>query len=118
MNEIREQFPLLWQLFGGYFHQDWMVVHRDEDAAIRTFVFDGDAEEAYRSVTQLDNFLALGLTEQELEHAMHVDLSCEYDPEPDGRTMTYWLRWVRDTLAKYAAEKAGQENPVSSVKRD
>ena len=25
---LREQYPALWQLFGGYFHQDW---HLDDD---------------------------------------------------------------------------------------
>ncbi len=94
-----------------------MVVHKDEDEAIRTFVFDGDSEEAYRTIKQLDEFLALGLPEKELEQAMREDMSCEYNPKPDGRTMTEWLHWVHDTLAKYAAEKAAQENSESSNKR-
>ena len=57
------------------------------------------------------------LTETELEKAMCAEFGCYFNPAHYGKSMTEWLHWVRDTLAKYAAEKAALENPESSGNR-
>lgn len=112
-----EQFPRLEQFFGCYFHQDWREEYASEGLAIKDFVYNDGPEEARNTVEELNKLLSLHVAETELEKAMYAEFGCYFNPAHHGQSMTNWLRWVRDTLVKYAAEKAAQENPESSGKR-
>ena len=99
-------------LFGAYFHLDWKEEYENEEDAIRSFVFDDGSEDAYRTIKELDEFLALELSEPELRKAIVNDFGSGYYRGYTLKTakeVCDWLRWVRDTLAKYAAEKTEQE---------
>ena len=41
---IRERYPTLWQLFAGYFHQDWSLDDHTADDVLGRFVRDEPAD--------------------------------------------------------------------------
>ncbi|HEY5994778.1 MAG TPA: hypothetical protein VIU46_09305, partial [Gallionellaceae bacterium] len=62
---------------------------------------------------ELDEFIALGLSKPELDKVIIEDLGSYYYPGYSMGTAQEvygWLHWVRNTLAKYAAEKAALDN--------
>ena len=54
---------------------------------------------------EIDQILSLGLPEEKLERAIFNEMGCCYNPEPDGQSMSAWLRWVRSTMEKYLEGK-------------
>lgn len=104
-----EKFPLLHSFFFNVLHVDWHDFHKDEDSAIKEDVFETDAKYAFDTIKELDQLIALDLKEPELCQAVCDDLGCDYYPDGAYKDMNDWLRLIRDTIAKYAAEKAEQE---------
>ncbi len=99
--KLNEEFPDLEQFFGGYFHQDWKDFYGSAETAIEQFVNDASRAELAKALRELDDLLALGLPEAELDEAMCEDIGCYYNPRPSGKTMSEWLQWVRSMLIKY-----------------
>ncbi len=108
--KLSEQFPDLEQFFGAYFHQDWMDFDEAAETVIERFVNDATQDELSSTIGELDQLLSLGLPEAELEHVMYKELGCYYNPEPDGISMSEWLRWVRSMLVKYAQSAAAKNS--------
>lgn len=109
---FKEMFPYLHHCFGAYFHLDWREEYENEEEAIKASVYDDGAQDAFSTLRELDQFIALGLQEPELREAIVKDFGSGYYP---GYTLKYvsevydWLHWVRDTMAKYAEEKSAEE---------
>jgi hypothetical protein len=109
MKPFRDKFPNLGYLLRAYFHIDWMAEHHDEKDALRAFVSELNPEDIHRTIQELDVFIALKLKEPNLYRAVVDDLGSGYYPDTDYKDVNDWLHWVRDTLAKYAAEKSAEE---------
>ncbi len=108
--KLNKRFPDLEQFFGCYFHEDWMDEYENEEMAIKGYVDDDGPEAAHNVAHELDKLLELELPEAELEGAMYRELHCYYAPEPDGISMSEWLRWVRSMLVKYAQSAAAKNS--------
>ncbi len=110
----RENFPYLSHFFSCYFHEDWTDEYENEEKAIEGYVDDDGTDEASHVLYELDQFMSLNLPDTEIRKLMRKEFGCSYYVDPAHGSMADWLHWVRDTLAKYAAEKAAQENSESS----
>ncbi len=114
---FKDKFQDLAYLLRAYFFVDWRIEHSSEEDAVRAFVNDLSYPEVQNTIKELDQFIALELKEPELYQAVCEDMDSGYYPDTDYKDVNDWLRWVRDTLAKYAAEKAAQEYSESSGNR-
>ena len=92
------EFPALYQLFGGYFHQDWRTEYATAADAVSSYVGDAPRDAVRAAVAELDRLLASGFDEAQLEHIIERGFGCEYVPEREGTTMAQWLASVAVTL--------------------
>ena len=89
-------YPALWQFFGGYFHQDWDIVHGTEAKAITNYVQDGLRDEVDQAIEEIDRFL--------LEHPTGLLAAFETEFEPmiiigsNDDEARAWLIRTRDQL--------------------
>jgi hypothetical protein len=105
----REDFSYLSHFFSCYFHEDWTEEYKNVEMAIESYVDDEGSSEANHVLHDLDRFLSLNLADTEIRALMSKEFCCNYYIDPAGGSMGGWLHWVRDTLAKYATEKAAHE---------
>ncbi len=115
--KFRDKFPDLSYLLRAGFYIDWDMEHKSEEDAVRAIADCLTTQELQNTIKELDQFIALKLKEPELYQAVCEDMDSGYYPDTDYKDVNDWLRWVRDTLAKYAAEKAAQEYSESSGNR-
>jgi hypothetical protein len=94
-----QKFPALSAFFGGWFHQDWPIEGPDDVAVVDRFVSESDPELVDAVRLEFDRLLALGLDEAAMRSAVWYGFGCGYTPEGSGRTMTEWVRSIRDRLA-------------------
>ncbi len=99
--KLSKKFPYLRHFFGAYSHQGWPYIDGTAEKVIEHYVSGESKDEVDHAVRELDELLLLGLSDAELDAAVYDDFGCCYTPEPDGISMTEWLRWVRATLIKY-----------------
>jgi len=119
-NSYESRFSYLTGMFSNYYYQCCMEYHGSEEEILKEYVRELPVEVSYCTIKELDEFIALGLSKPELEKAIIEDLGSYYYPGYSMDTVQEvyaWLHWVRDTLAKYTAEKAALENPESPNKR-
>ena len=62
---IDDQSPLS-SLFGGYFHQDWIIEGRDAAAVVERFVDENLRDDVINAKNEAEALLAARLTEHEL----------------------------------------------------
>ena len=91
-------YPALAQLFGGYYHQDWLQDHASQDAALHAFVRDTSAETVGAAAAEIDRLLGAGFSDAELAQVLTDGFDCNYMPETDGLTPGAWLTELRDGL--------------------
>ena len=96
--EADTEFPALFQLFGGYFHEDWLDEHGQPSAALQAFRREAPADAVRDAVSELDLILGAGLDDAALARLLDLGFACNYVPERDGLTSTAWLTQVRDAL--------------------
>lgn len=109
---FRARYSLLTGLFWHYFHVDWTDDHESEDDVIQAYVDDVGSDNAYATVKELDEFISLGLPEPELRKAIVDDFGSGYYRGYTLKTVEEvydWLKSIRNTMAKYAAEKTERE---------
>ncbi len=97
MKSIRDQYPHLAQLLSGYFHQDWMLDHEDEESVLRMYLADTPRRKARAAAREIEALLASGLDEPGLRAALER-LGCSYDPGLDGLSADEWLSSIRQRL--------------------
>lgn len=113
MSDYQKKFPELYQLLGGFFHQDWVHVFDWKDQSptfegvIRYYKNKAKQGSINQDVKELKVFLSLGLSESEVEDVMD-EWSVAYYPY--GRKITYnkWLQSILDVLEE-PVEKTKQE---------
>ncbi|KUL24491.1 contact-dependent growth inhibition system immunity protein [Streptomyces regalis] len=91
--EWKETFPLLSQLLGAYFCQDFPDWYATWEEAIDDYLGDMGGEEARRAAEEITEILAIVDSDQELKQATHI-LGLELLP-PRGMTLRRWLENMR-----------------------
>lgn len=94
-----DEYPELYQLFGGWFNQDWTLDIEeggDWPDAVDLFVDDQGVEQAGRARQELDRLLATDADDDRLWQVLDA-LGSYYRPEAGGTRA--WLVAVRDRLA-------------------
>jgi len=91
-------FPALFQLFGGYFHEDWRDEHDAPDAAVQAFVSEAPPEAAAAAIGEIDRLLDDQLDDAALSRIVEHGFDSNYLPSADGITTTEWLRQIRGML--------------------
>ena len=89
-------YPALWQLLGGYFHQDWDIVHETVVQAIADYVRTNWRDEVEQAIEEIDQYLC--------EHptGLLAALEAEFEPmiivgENDDEARA-WLVRARDQM--------------------
>jgi hypothetical protein len=92
------EFPALFQLFGGYFHQDWRDEHASPASAISAFIGEAPRDAILAAGAELDRLLAAGFSDDELARVLGEGFGGNYLPEHDGLTVSQWLAEIRASL--------------------
>ena len=93
-----KRFYALQDLFLSYFHPDWMLDDSTTDLVLERFKADAPSE-VPEVVDELDQLLAIPVTDQVLQAHVMGRYSLNYNPEHDGMTMRQWLQHARSVLA-------------------
>ena len=92
------EFPALFQLFGGYFHQDWHEDYATTRDAASAFVRDAPPDGVRAAVRELDQLLDMRLDEATLSRLLREGFDCNYVPQVDELTNHDWLVQLRQLL--------------------
>ncbi len=84
-----DAYPDLFQLLGGYLHQDFGSDTGTADEALRQAVVDTPDEGRAAVAAQIDSLLAAHRDERSL--AIAVNQLCDYYPPGDGLSYRAWL---------------------------
>jgi len=96
------EFPALFQLFGGYFHQDWHEEYATTRDAVSAFVREAPPDAVSAAVRELDQLLAMDLDEAALSRILREGFDCNYVPQVDELTNRDWLVQLRELLGPRA----------------
>jgi CdiI immunity protein len=94
---MNEQFPNLAQFFGGCFNQDWALDDPTPEAVVRRFVAENSQMFVTDVLTELDQFLNLGISDAELQRFVYEEFNSYFQPDP-GIKMRDWLLQIRGYL--------------------
>jgi len=92
-------FPALFQLFGGYFHQDWHEEYPTTRDAVSAYVREAPPDAAHAAVLEIDRLLDMRLDEAALSRLLREGFDCNYVPQVDELTNEAWLAQLRDLLS-------------------
>jgi hypothetical protein len=86
-------YPRLWQMFGGYFHQDWDKEGTDWPDVVGNFAKGRPQSELDATAAELDRLVADFPDDAPLERELFCELHCSYAPRPDlgGPSVRVWL---------------------------
>ena len=96
--EADREFPALYQLFGGYFHEDWRAEHATPDAAVKAFADEAPPDAVAAARSELDRLQSAGFDDHALARLLHAGFGSDYVPSDDGITTSQWLANVRALL--------------------
>ena len=99
MNEIIPKFTALSQLFGCYFHQDWVDEFDDDLAALNAIIKSEPAEQIAIGLEEIEQILRVEYSEDDLRNIMTNKVGCYFDPTSLNMTYVDWLSRVRDALS-------------------
>jgi hypothetical protein len=103
VNDYRFKFPELFQFFGGYFYQGWAADYSWEAErphfapVVRHFKAVNPPASVARVRNELEDLLALGLSEEELKNAL-AELGSNFYPPGEQMTHRAWLEAILDVL--------------------
>jgi CdiI immunity protein len=93
---VEWQFPNLFQVFGGYLHQDWDIEAASWDEALRLAVAEAP-EQAAAAAGEIEVLLASELDDDQLMKLIER-LTTGYSPELGGWAARPWLRRAGELL--------------------
>jgi len=97
-------YPALAQLFGGYYHQDWLQDHGAPDAALHAFVADASPDTVTAASGEIDRLIGAGFDDDGLTQVLGEGLDCNYVPAANGLTCVGWLGHIREVLRTRAGD--------------
>ena len=93
--------PALRSFFSAYLHEDWPVEFTDTHLAVKSFLDqEPDQQLLKQIVDEIDAYLNLKRSDQEVEKGLFDELGCYYLPRGEGLNPREWLRSVRDLIAR------------------
>jgi hypothetical protein len=95
--DMKARFPNFYGLCCSYFHQDWDLDDPTVDAVVHRYIRDASPQEAGRVAAEIDDFIRIGMSEDERRQALDT-FGCQYHPPGDGLSYSEWLRQVHDLL--------------------
>jgi hypothetical protein len=95
---LERQFPNLFQVLGGYLHQDFDLDYDSPDAALRAAATGQGYEQIGGAIREIDRLLAGPIGEDELMRLLER-LTAGYSPELEGWGARDWLAHVRELLS-------------------
>jgi hypothetical protein len=101
MTEYAVQYPKLRYFFACYFHQDWVDSESFEDV-VHEFLGENPAATIRQATRELEEFMALELSEKELDDIVTDDLGANVHAPGMGLTYRQWLEAVLLILKKAA----------------
>lgn len=113
MQNYEENFPELYQLLGGLFHQDWLHVfdwkgqESSYEGVIRYFKNRNEETAVNQWKDELRGFLNLKLSESEMEDVMD-EWNIAYYPYGGNLTYIEWLQGILKIL----------EEPIEKTKKE
>ncbi|HZF41808.1 MAG TPA: contact-dependent growth inhibition system immunity protein [Sphingomonadaceae bacterium] len=82
------------QLFGSYFHQDWVDEFVTDDAAVQAMLESEPKEALAAARNEIRGLLASDLSDAELKMVMTDEVGCYFEPKSNGQTYREWLSEV------------------------
>ena len=92
-----ELYPNLFQIFGGYLHQDWDLDYESPEAALRDAADGQGPDQVDAAIEEIDGLLAGDLDPQETIKIV-ARLTPGYSPVRDGWEIRPWLVHARSIL--------------------
>ena len=96
-------FPALYQLFGGYFHQDWTLEYESWGDAAAAFVVEAPKDARADAASELSTLLNARrdaeIDEAGLSRLLYPGFDCNYIPAVDGLEPSQWLNLLRDAIS-------------------
>jgi hypothetical protein len=96
---MRKRFPALADLC-GYFHEEWATKAEDDIGVLNAFKEDQTPATLRRTEEELDAFLSLPISDEEMTDIVVLTFGCRYNPDAFGFGMRDWLARVREELAR------------------
>lgn len=90
-----KNYSILSQLLGCYFHQDWPEEFNNSSEAIHEIINSEPRDKLLAGAGELDQLLALKLSEEACREIMIAKIGCFFEPESEGLTCVDWLLRVR-----------------------
>jgi hypothetical protein len=95
-------FKLLSNFCGAYFHEDWMLDASAADEVLDVFLRERHTPEQLRQlVNEIAAFAAIHRDDDALEHALWQQFGCNYSPSVDKISASDWLRKI---ASRFSAE--------------
>jgi hypothetical protein len=99
----KDKFPELYTFFAGYFNQDWVDMYEFESGkkdaleVVRFYKTEDSADGIKKTVAELEEFLKLGLNDEELDSALD-ELGSDYYAPGDNWINREWLEKTLEIL--------------------
>lgn len=90
-----ENFDVLEQLLGCYFHQDWPDEFGDSDRAIQAIMDAEPRDQILIGAEVINHLLEVERSESDWRSIMTEKFGCFFNPESEDLSYPDWLRKVR-----------------------
>jgi hypothetical protein len=105
--DARAQYPNLYALVAGYFHQDWDLDDTTWDAVLSRYVGDVSLDELHSVRSELSSLLVSGTSEDDLRLLVLHEFGSQYDPFPE-LSMHKWLEAVLHQITVRGGARFGE----------
>ena len=102
----KDEYPRLFQFFGGYLNQDWSADYDSWQSAVRYFLQSERHDIVVQTALELQDLIARSLPEPELRKLL-LDLACAYRiPDQDSLSYAGWIRRISSILSSASQDAA------------
>ena len=100
MHLANEERELLFQFFGAYFHEDFVLEGKPQEIVER-FIKDTAPDQRMAIGRAIVKYCDALPTDSELREKLFRELGCYYDPTADGMSEREWLLGVAARLIEH-----------------
>ena len=97
---MKQEFPILEQFFGGYFHQDWDLEGESDTIIIELFLDQEPSHSISAVISELDELIRSFANNRLDASKVLSDLGCYYYYTADGLSGLDWLIRIRAQLSR------------------